>query len=461
MQCWCFRPFPPLLSPTDVPLEITCSMHSLKKLHSLAMNTFFGTSKDSAIAIALTLISTQVALVNGVQMTYKRNFPAHSITETVSCVPSNSPSLSCALGPGQESHQIENESSSDTWPYQIYQSASFNPPELQITRNGQPLAPGLLFISPELSSPVKAAADLAPIIMTDAGELIWNGPNANATNFRVASYHGSPILTYWTGITSTGLNIGHGYGNVTFLDASYNIIHIVCPHLGLVTPDNTTHLCDADLHESFLTDRETLLVTAYNVTQADLSSIGGGQNGWIYDCLFFELDVNGNILFRWSAIELVPVIQSKFPLESTGANQSAPFDYFHINSVVSIGNEYYLVNSRHLWTTYLVNTKGEIIWTLQGDTGGDFGTIPANGKFVCVPDIPCRFDSTRSRHSPIGSYCLENCHSFIVQSKVQAFLVGELGLVVALPGIIPQFKSRFPLLPSTIGQAADTVLHYI
>ncbi|KAK4691067.1 hypothetical protein P7C71_g5856, partial [Lecanoromycetidae sp. Uapishka_2] len=294
--------------------------------------------------------------------------------------PDVGPLIACTPGLEVEWHQIGN-TPSPVWPYQIFKSSPYNPPELQITTNGKPLAPGLLFFSPSEGGVGVAAKDVAPLIMTDTGELVFNGPSVAATNFRVAQYRGSPILTYWTGESTSGENIGHGYGNVTFLDSSYNSILVLCPQLDLVTPDNVKFECEADLHESFVTDRNTILVTAYNVTETDLSAIGGPKNGWIFDCLFFELDpANGNIIFRWSAIEHVSVRDTKEPLVGTGNNQSAPFDWFHINSVINIGDDY-LVNSRHLWATFLITANGDIIWRLQGDTGGDFGALPANGHF--------------------------------------------------------------------------------
>lgn len=291
-----------------------------------------------------------------------------------------------SLGTGTESHQIGNDSS-PIWPWQIYKSSNFNPPELQITTNGKPLAKGLIFITPSDFTTIRATKDVAPLILTDTGQLVWHGPTLNATNFRVASYHGKSILTYWSGLSSAGANVGHGYGSVTFLDSSYNVILIVCPKLGLVTPDNKKYPCEADLHESVITDRNTILVTAYNATTADLSSIGGPKNGWVFDSLVFEIDPrNGDILFRWSALEHVPINETRLPLHGVGKNQSAPFDWFHINSVVQVG-EKFLVNGRHVWSVYLVNPKGTIDWRLQGKTGGDFGTLPTHGQFVSISRV--------------------------------------------------------------------------
>lgn len=293
------------------------------------------------------------------------------------------PSPSCPLGPGKDSHQVVNDSTTKFWPYQKFQSSPFNPPELEISRNGEPLAPGYILITPENDGTTQASKDLSPVIMTDGGQLVWNAPSViDTTNFRVAQYKGKQILTYWSGVSGEGPNVGHGYGNVTLLDSSYRPITVVCPQLGLVTPGNAKYKCEADLHESFITDRGTLIVSVYNATQADLSSVGGPKNGWIFDCLFVELDLSGKVLFKWSAFEHVPVANSKLPLFGAGQNQSVPWDYFHINSVVNVGAEYYLVNSRHAWTTYLVDKAGKIVWTLQGDNGGDFGAVPDNGKFV-------------------------------------------------------------------------------
>ena len=288
----------------------------------------------------------------------------------------------CILGPGEEYHQVVN-GSGDLWPYQAYKSSSFNPPELDIVKDGGPLAPGLIFITPSDGSSLEATKDTAPIILTDSGQLVWQGPMVDANNLRVASYEAKSILTYWTSTGGQNANTGHGYGKITFLDNTYTELLSVCPRLGLRTQENMTYACEADFHESFLTDRNTLLVTAYNVTETDLSSIGGSSHGWVFDCLFFELDPKtSDILFRWSALEHVPVSETKVELtDNMGFNQSTPFDWFHINSVVNIGN-HFLVNSRHLWTTYLITANGDIEWTLQGDTGGDFGVLPTNGHFV-------------------------------------------------------------------------------
>lgn len=317
----------------------------------------------------------------GTQAAHRRNiYPPmlHSNTRRSSELGVN---RSCQLGLEREHHEVIN-SSEEIWPYQVYKSFPFNPPELDIVTNGQPLAPGLLLITPSDATSFKATKDTAPMIMTETGQLVWHGPMVNAINLRAASYKGHPILSFWSSLSPPGANSGHGYGKVTFLDRNYNEVLNVCLKVGLRTPDDVTYPCEADFHESYVTDRDTLIVTAYNVTKADLSSLGGPSNGWIWDSLFFELDPrSGDILFQWSALEHIPVNETKFFGGRSGFNQSVPFDWFHMNSVVNIGNRF-LVNSRHLWTTYLITAKGDIEWTLQGETGGDFGALPPYGQFV-------------------------------------------------------------------------------
>lgn len=287
----------------------------------------------------------------------------------------------CELNLGDIPHTVGGNDNGTVWPWQIFHSSPFNPPELNITKNGGPLADGLLFFTQSNFQPVNAIEEAAPLIMTDKGELVWNGPISNATNLHVSTYRGSPVLTFWSGLSSEGGNIGHGYGNVTFLDSSYRNIVTVCPKFGLVIPGGRTYPCEADFHESFLTDRDTLIVTAYNATPADLSIIGGPKDGWIFDSLVYEIEpVSQEVLFKWSAVEHVPISQTKFPLQGAGT-KDIPFDYFHVNSVATVGI-YLLVNARHTWSTYLVSPCGDVEWTLEGETGGDFGPLPDEGRFV-------------------------------------------------------------------------------
>ena len=98
----------------------------------------------SIIAAALMLLLNNVQLVRGTRTGVNHTSP-HS--------PTSSAGGTTVTG-----------LTSGFWPYQSYKSSPFNPPQLQITRNGQPLAPGLLFLSPENVTPLGGAKDVAPLI---------------------------------------------------------------------------------------------------------------------------------------------------------------------------------------------------------------------------------------------------------------------------------------------------------
>ncbi len=239
-------------------------------------------------------------------------------------------------------------------------------------------------MTPGNVEPTLATKDVAPIIMTDGKELVWEGPVTNiiVANLQVSLFEGQPVLTYWVGPVTSQPNVDHNYGNITFRDTSYNEILIVCPKLGLLTADHTSYSCEADVHESLITSRGTLLFVAHNVTRADLSPIGNPKDGWVYDSLVYDIQPRtGEILFRWSSLAHVPVSATKLPLSTGGQNQSVPLNYFMVNFVVDVGDTY-LINDRHTCTVYLVNNIGDILWSLGRETGGDFGLLPPDGHFV-------------------------------------------------------------------------------
>ncbi|TVY62297.1 hypothetical protein LSUE1_G008978, partial [Lachnellula suecica] len=289
-----------------------------------------------------------------------------------------------------------------SWPYQSFKTVNFTPPELSISKSGAPLASGLLFFTPE------SLVELAALITTDNGTLIWSSPSGLYYNFKVQELDTRPVLTYWLGEGSANTAlVGHGYGSVRILDTSYTQIYKICPNISIVAPTGTDASCYLDLHESYVTPRGSLLATAYNITTADLSAIGGSIDGWIYDCLFYEIDIKTqDILFQWSAYKAgIPITATRQPLSDqanvTVGNVTAlpgtrgnPFDWFHINAVQSVG-EGYLLNSRNTWTTFRLNSTGGILWEFEGDTGGDF-SLPEAGHFAWQHDARILLETPNS-----------------------------------------------------------------
>ena len=276
-------------------------------------------------------------------------------------------------------------SDNDIWPYQKYQSSNATPPYMQINATGAPLASGFIFFGQEQAGAEEGVKQTSPFIMTDNNELVWSGPiESSSSNFRRQILYGESIITFWIGTgqaASAGL-AGLGYGEVQFYDNTYQHIQTICLQLNLTLPDGVHSECDADVHESYITERNTILLTAYNVTRADATSVGGPADAWVYDPLAVEVDIKtGDVLFVWSPLAHVPINATHYPVDGSGMNSSQPFDWFHMNSI-QLHNGNYLINARHTWTTYYVNPKGDIIWQIDGATGGSFGSLPENGLFV-------------------------------------------------------------------------------
>lgn len=133
-----------------------------------------------------------------------------------------------------------------------------------------------------------------------------------------------------------------------------------------------------DLHEIFITRKNTMIVTANNVTQADLSSVGGEEKGWLVEAQVYEIDIATNqVLFQWKSLDhldTLPLDASVYPLGSEGYNgtsQQNAWGYFHINAV-SPYQDGYILSSRYLSSAIAIGSDGEVKWRLQGIDGGKF-----------------------------------------------------------------------------------------
>lgn len=253
------------------------------------------------------------------------------------------------------------------WPLQTYKSSSIETPYLNVTKMGQ-TEPGHLFISPH---------DILrgtgyPTIYSDDGQLVWQGQEGNYSALQPQKLNGESVIVYWEGFVAEGF----GFGHISILNSSYDEIHRVtvdCKAENFVTSYGSEFFSSCiDIHESQLTDNGTILVTAVNVTQADLSSVGGPKDGWIQDGLVYEIDIKTNeILFRWSAYEHInelPMSNDIAPLGATGAgsgaNQTDPWGYPHLNSIAKYGDSY-LVSSRYMCSLFFLAPNGTITWHLH------------------------------------------------------------------------------------------------
>ncbi|KAL5002019.1 ASST-domain-containing protein [Aspergillus recurvatus] len=265
------------------------------------------------------------------------------------------------------------------WPTHSFHTTNTTAPILNITKSG-PTAPGFLFIAPSTST------SGSPAIYADTGDLVWHGPEGKTYAYQPQTLHGEPVLTFWQGHNVKGF----GYGHISILNASYEEIYrVTLPDSEdnkFVTATNELFPSYIDIHESTITEDGTILVTAVNVTQTDLTSVGGERDGWVQDGLVYEIDIETNeVLFRWSAVEhsvQLPLEYVEYPLNDTGGNSSAPYEYPHLNSVAKYGDTY-LVSSRYMCSIFLLDKKGDLVWLFHGQKGGTYSLPSAPGSTFC------------------------------------------------------------------------------
>jgi hypothetical protein len=238
------------------------------------------------------------------------------------------------------------------------------PPDVTITHTAHGTAPGYLFVAEK-----KDKSPGGPMIVDNRGRLVWYHQLASplqATDFRVQTYRGKPVLTWWQG-TINKAGVGKGYDVV--YDTSYRQIATVHASNGFV----------ADLHEFELTPRGTAYITAYNELPADLRRVGGPKGGWLLDSIVEEIDVaTGRVVFKWHSVGRVPLSDSRVANAEPAqhASKKRPLDYFHVNSVADGPNGTILVSARNTSVLYDIARDGHIVWRFGGKHS-DFGPAAA------------------------------------------------------------------------------------
>ncbi|KAI6913147.1 hypothetical protein KC318_g1538 [Hortaea werneckii] len=224
------------------------------------------------------------------------------------------------------------------------------------------------------------------------GELIWNGPEGHGFGFGKQEYLDEDVLVWWNGTTYPE-PIGRGNGAVYMLNRHYEQIHETTLAGNFVEHvPNATFPSNIDLHEIYITEQGTMIVTGNNVTQTDLASVGGPSDGWVVEAQVYEIDIATNdVLFSWKSLDhldALPFTSSVYPLGSegyTGENQSLAWGYFHINSASPYDGGYVL-SSRFLCSAIAISGSGDVKWVLHGREEDDFTHNPGT-EFCYQHDI--------------------------------------------------------------------------
>lgn len=247
----------------------------------------------------------------------------------------------------------------DSWPSSSFKTGPWQPPQLVVNKTDGYVSDDLIFIPVR----VENKAGIAPTIYDNDGELIYQGPQETTMDMKAATLFDKPVLMFWSGeVSDVG---GYGYGSVHILDDTYNEIYTVTLTGDFNSYDTKEKDSYIDVHEHHITEQNTLIVSAINVTQYNLTSAGGPSDGWIIVNQFYEIDIPTNkILYKWDSLEHeddISLAASYYPPPG-GNSRTKPWDCYHMNSVQET-NDGYIVSLRFYWGAYyLEKDTGDVRW---------------------------------------------------------------------------------------------------
>jgi len=209
--------------------------------------------------------------------------------------------------------------------------------------------PGDFFLAP-----YQGTGTPGQMIVDQGGNMVWFHPVApgeSSTNFRVQSYQGQRVLTWWQGRI---LRLGFGQGVDEIYSSSYRpIAHVLA--------GNGYH---ADLHEFLLMPQGAAWIDEFDPVPYDLSSVHGSRHALLNDSIVQEIDVKtGLVMWEWHALGHIPLTDSRNPVPPA----NYPWDYAHVNSIDPGGFGDVLLSARNEWAIYDVDIRtGAFIWQLGG-----------------------------------------------------------------------------------------------
>lgn len=241
-------------------------------------------------------------------------------------------------------------------PAQSYKSRpDLKPPPVEVLTSST-TAPGYIFFAPK-----EKVVQAGPMILDNNGQTVWFHPlkTKGVSDFKVQTYHGQPVLTWWRGRAPMG--VGNGYYVIS--DTSYREIGRV--YAG--------HKFAGDIHEFIITPHNTALVPVYHQVKLDLTQFGGPKQGRILDGIVQEIDIpTGRVLFEWHSYPEVGLDESFAPPPNAKkGSKAAPWDYFHLNSIDIAEDGNYILSARNTHTVYkLSRDTGKLMWRLGGKNSG-------------------------------------------------------------------------------------------
>jgi hypothetical protein len=296
------------------------------------------------------------------------------------------------------------------------------PPSLTVTTNKPGTAPGLVFLAPK-----GGRGQDGPMIVDNGGKLVWFKPMQGklAADFRVQTYDGQPVLTWWEGLLYGG--DGDGVGQI--LDQTYTPIATVRAGNGY----------SFDIHEFTITPQNTALVLAYERYKRDLRPWGGRKDARIVDNIVQEIDLKtGLVLFEWHSFGNVSPADSLTPAPTENGFE---WEYFHANAIDLDTDGNFLVSGRNVSTIYKIDrATGKIIWRLGGK----------HSDFKLGPGV--RFDFQHSiRRQPDGTLKLFDNSAAPPKRKTSRVITIRLDEQAKTATLVNAFTHPAKLLSSSQG----------
>src|SRR3954447_16313222 len=250
------------------------------------------------------------------------------------------------------------------------------PPPVKVLTAAHGTAPGYVFVAPK-----KEVDQAGPLILDDAGQVVWfrTLDTKGVTDFRVQTYRGRPVLTWWRGESNKGV----GNGRYVIMDDSYRVIADVRAGHGL----------SGDIHEFLITRHNTAVISIYRTIKRDLTKFGGPKDGAFKEGVVQELDIaSGRVLFEWHSWPRVGLAESYEGIPK-GEDKDDDWDYFHLNAIDVDDDGNLLLSARHTHAIYKVRkSDGKILWRLGGKRS-DF-TLGEGASFAWQHDIRRQPDGT-------------------------------------------------------------------
>ncbi|MCB7135675.1 arylsulfotransferase family protein [Cellulosimicrobium marinum] len=233
-----------------------------------------------------------------------------------------------------------------------------------------------------------------PLIVDAQGEPVWIAPeDVPAYDVRVQELDGERVITYYVGQSDF---VGHGFGDIVVLDDTYT-------EVARVTTGGDVGPGQADMHDATITPDGTMLLLAYVAEPTDLTAVGGDADGWAWENVVQEVDVEtGEVVFEWRASEHVDLTDTRTTPDADPdapkGSEDDPFDWFHVNAATLAPDGDVIVSARNTHAVYRVDrSSGEIEWILGG-TSSDFAMDGADdgtgAQFAWQHDAQLHDDGT-------------------------------------------------------------------